>query len=326
MKLTTKELKALAHGTVSVKDTDDGYTAFYRFSDRQMAYYEKTNTEFYIKSRCTASVRLEMVTDATALSFSYRAKKAATRRFCYFDLFVDGVMVAHEGKDPIDETTDTVALPLPEGTHRIALYLPALFSFEMKDVTLTDATFATPVTKKLKMLAMGDSITHGYDAVYAALSYVNITADALDASVVNQAIGAEIFNPGLIDADLDFTPDVITVAYGTNDYSKCTREQFTENATAFYAKLRPAFPAAKIFALLPIWRGDSHRVTAVGTFTEAKEIVRAAAEAQEGITVIDCDTFVPHLPAFFSDKYLHPNDLGFQCYAAGLLRALQAHL
>ncbi|MBE6604954.1 MAG: SGNH/GDSL hydrolase family protein [Ruminococcaceae bacterium] len=326
MKLTTKDLQALTHGAVSVKDTADGYTAFYRFSDKQMAYYETTNAEFYTKSFGTACVRLEMVTDATALSFSYRAKKAASRRFFYFDLFVDGVMIAHEGEDDTDGKTDTVTLPLPAGTHRIALYLPALFSLEVKDVTLTDATFATPVAKKLRLLAMGDSITHGYDAVYAALSYANITADALDASVINQGIGGEIFNPGIIDGDLGFAPDVITVAYGTNDYSKCTRNKFTENATAFYAQLRKSFPSAKIFALLPIWRGDNHRVTAVGTFTEAKEIIRAAAEAQEGVTVIDCDTFVPHLPAFFSDKFLHPNDLGFQCYAAGLLRALQKHL
>lgn len=326
MILSTNDLKSLAHGAVSVKEAADGYTAFYRFSDKQMDYYRETNHEFYKKTFCTASVRVEAVTDATALTFTYRAKKMASRTFFYLELFVDGAMVAHIGEDVAEEKTDTVTLSLPAGTHRIALYLPALFSLELKDVTLVDATFANPVKKARKMLAVGDSITHGYDAVYAALSYVNITADRLDASVVNQAIGAEIFNPGLVDGELGFTPDIITVAYGTNDYSKCARDAFVKNATEFYARLRQAFPAAKIFALLPIWRGDNHRVTAAGTFDEAKAIVRAAAEAQEGITVIDCDAFVPHLPTFFSDKHLHPNDMGFQCYAAGLVDAMRPYL
>ena len=326
MKLTTNDLRTLAHGAVSLKETADGYTALCRFSDKQIAYYKATNEEFYIKSFCTASARLEMTTDADSLSFAYRAKKGASRRFFYFDLYVDGAMTAHVGEDAVDEKSGTVAFALPAGTHRVALYLPALFSCELRDVTLENATFFTPVAKKMKMLAMGDSITHGYDAVYSSLSYVNILADALDASVVNQAIGAEFFNPDLIDADLGFTPDIITIAYGTNDYNGHTRAQMTADANEFYARLRKVFPTAKIFALLPIWRGDCDRVTAVGTFDEAKAIVRTAAEAQDGITVIDCGSFVPHLSEFFSDEFLHPNDMGFQCYANGLLRALQKHM
>lgn len=328
MTLTINDLRPLVHGAVSVKTTADGYVQLCRFSDKQMAYYKATNAEFYVKSFCTASVRIEMTTDADTLSFAYRARKAASRRFFYFDLYVDGTMTAHVGEDAVDEKTDTVTLSLPAGTHRVALYLPALFSCDIKDLTLENATFATPVAKSRKMLMIGDSITHGYDAVYSSLSYANLTADALDASMVNQAIGAEIFNPGLVDGNLGFTPDVITVAYGTNDYYKCTRENFVRNAGAFYARLRESFPTAKIFALLPIWRGDmanDHIYTEV-TFTEAKEIVRAAAEAQENTVVIDCDSFVPHLPEFFSDKFLHPNDIGFMCYARGLTAALQKHL
>lgn len=327
MKLTTKDLEALAHGAVSVKETADGYTHFFRFSDKQMDYYRETNNDFYIKSFGTASIRIELTTDATAISFTYRAKKSSSRTFFHFDLYVDGAMTAHVGKENAEALEEgTITLSLPEGEHRVALYFPALYAVTVKNFTLENATFATPVEKKLKMLTMGDSITHGYDAVYSSLSYANILADALGASMVNQAIGAEIFNPGLVDGDLGFTPDVITIAYGTNDYFKSARKEFIENANAFYTRLCKAFPTAKIFALLPIWRGDRDTVTRVGTFEEAKEIVRAAAEAQEGVTTIDCYTFVPHLPEFFSDKYLHPNDLGFQCYAAGLLKALQKHL
>ena len=326
MKLTAKDLKALTHGALTVKECADGYIHFYRFSDKQIAYYENTNTDFYHKAFATASLRFEAVTDASAISFSYHAEKMGSRKFFYFDLFVDGAMVAHVGAEGELEKDDKIMLSLPEGTHRIALYFPALYQVSVKDMVLENATFATPVEKKLKMLALGDSITHGYDAVYSALSYINITADALDASLVNQAIGAEIFNPGIVDGNLGFTPDIVTVAYGTNDFNKCTRAAFTESANEFYARLRSAFPNAKIFALLPIWRADGGYIHTEVTFDEAREIVRAAAEAQTGITVIDAYTFVPHLPAFYSDEYLHPNDLGSLRYAAGLLQALKQHL
>ncbi len=148
----------------------------------------------------------------------------------------------------------------------------------------------------------------------------------LHATAVNQGIGGEIFNPGLIDGEVGFTPDIITVAYGTNDYSKRTRADMTAAANEFYRRLREAFPTARIFALLPIWRGDTKtKVSAVGSFEEAKAIVRAAAEAA-GATVLDGNTFVPHLPEFFSDKYLHPNDFGFKFYADGVLAAMMPHL
>jgi len=326
MKLTINDLRALTHGAVSVRDTADGYTAFYRFNERQMGYYQSTNENFYAQSLCTAAIRLEMTTDADAITFAYRAKKASSQRLFYFDLSVDGTMLAHIGEDNTEEKEGSVALPLPAGTHRVVLYLPASFSVSLRDVVVKNATFATPITKQLKMLSMGDSITHGYHAVYPSLSYVNLIADALDASVVNQGIGAEVFNPGVVDGDLGFTPDVVTVAYGTNNWYKSTRQDFVRDAGEFYARVRKAFPTAKIFGMLPIWRSDCDRIVTEVTFAEAREIVRAAATATKNITVIDCDPFVPHLPDFFSDKSVHPNDLGFQCYAAGLLKALQKHL
>lgn len=326
MTLTTTELTALAHGAVRFEVSEDGFVSFFRFTEKQEAYYRETNPDFYKKTFATSNIRIEFLTDADEISFAYRTKKASSRRFCFIDLFVDGVMIAHHGENDCEDTAGTATFALPAGTHTVTIYLPGLFGLELGNLTLSDGATVTPVAKSRKMLIFGDSITQGYDAVYPSQSYANLIADMLHATAVNQGIGGEIFNPGLIDGEVGFTPDIITVAYGTNDYSKRTRADMTAAANEFYRRLREAFPTARIFALLPIWRGDTKtKVSAVGSFEEAKAIVRAAAEAA-GATVLDGNTFVPHLPEFFSDKYLHPNDFGFKFYADGVLAAMMPHL
>ncbi len=327
MKLTTTQLMALTHGAVRFEVTEGDFLSFYRFTEKQTAYYRDTNLDFYKKTFATSNIRLSFYTNASEFSVDYRVKKASSRKFCFFDLFVDGVMIAHCGDADCTEGNGTLTFALPAGEHLVTLYFPGLFGVELGNLTLPDGATVTPVKKSRKMLILGDSITQGYDAVYPSQSYANLIADMLAATSVNQGIGGEVFNPGLIDGEVGFTPDIITVAYGTNDYSKRTREDMTAAANEFYRRLRETFPTARIFALLPIWRGDTKtKVSAVGSFEEAKEIVRAAAEAQPGIVVLDGNTFVPHLPEFFSDKHLHPNDMGFKFYADGLYAAMLPYL
>lgn len=327
MKLNFEEIRAITVGAIDMQLTEDGYVALHRFSEKQRAYYKETNADYCKKAHSNSCQRLSFKTDATAFSLTYRTEKSTGRTFCFFDLYVDGVMVDHRGSQNCTSDAGTLAYTLPEGWKTVTLYLPLLFETQIKDVTFSDGASVLPNRPKRKMLALGDSITQGYDALYPSQGYVNQVADALDAEPVNQAIGGEIFNPGIVDGDLGFTPDFITVAFGTNDYFKQeSREEMERTANEFYRRVRESFPHTKIFAILPIWRGDCHRITKVGTFAQAKEIVRAAAAKLENTVVIDGNTFVPHLPEFFSDKHLHPNDLGFKFYAAALTAALAPYM
>ena len=182
------------------------------------------------------------------------------------------------------------------------------------------------VEKPLKLYAVGDSITQGYDAEYPSQSYANLLADKLNATAVNHGIGGEIFNLGMLDEDMDFCPDIITVAYGTNDWNKQTAENFERTAKEYYRRLRAAYPAAKIFAITPIWRGDKDNISKAGCFEDAIKIVTEAALAQPGVVVINGDKMIPHLASVCSDKYLHPNDFGFKFYAEALYDAMKPHL
>ena len=324
MKLTLQDVRMMTHGALDVREVD-GQFIFTRFTDRQQAYYDEIKPDFGVKAHATSGVRLEFFTDAEKFSFDYHTTIASSREFYYFDVFVDGVMVQHFGHDKIKEARSTVKVKLPEGKHRVAIYLPCLAEARICNVTVDDGATVEPVRKSRRMLCYGDSITQGYDAQYSSQTYANLTADKLDAEMIDQGIGGEIFRPALVDAEMNYTPDIVTIAYGTNDWSGQTRERTVACANEFYANVRKAFPHAKIFAITPIWRADDHRVTKVGVFEEGRQIVRDAAAAA-GATVIEGNGMIPHLPEVCSDKYLHPNDYGFKFYANALYDVLIPHL
>lgn len=325
MELTHEQLSALVKGAAYTDVNEQGYSVFHRFTKEAVAFYESTNKDFARKTQATAGVRLEFVTSSSTLSFKYVTDYASSRRFYYFDVFVDGVMVAHVGHENVESVINKFEMKLPEGTHEVRIYLPNLTKLAITRFTLDDGAELAPLQKSCKYLAYGDSITQGYDAKYASQSYVNLLADKLDAEVINQGIGGEVFRPELIDLAPDFDPDIITVAYGTNDWSGRTRERTEPAANEFYKKLRAKYPKAKIFAITPIWRADDHRITKIGSFEEGRAIVRNAALAS-GVTVIEGDGMIPHLPDVCSDLYLHPNDYGFKFYANALYDALLPHL
>ena len=323
MKLGLQDIRAITHGALTVRETAEGEIEFLRFTDAQIAYYERTNKDFYRKAFASAGVRLDFYTDSKTVAFTYAERYASSRRFYFFDVFVDGVMVKHFGHRDVMEVKGRIEIALDGAEHRVQIYFPNLAQAKLVALELDDATTVIkPVARSKKLLCYGDSITQGYDAEYASQSYANLLADKLDAEMVDQAIGGERFCPGLLEGELKYDPDIITVAYGTNDWSGREKQSTVEAAHAFFAELRRRYPAAKIYAITPIWRADDHRITKIGTFEQGRQIVRDAAKAS-GIPVIEGDGMIPHLPDVCSDLYLHPNDFGFKFYANALLAAIE---
>lgn len=325
MKLNLEQMKEITLGALKIETNGAGEYCFYRFTEHQMEDVYIEIPDFYKKSKAAAGVRLDFLTDSESLSFRYTIKSGSSRKFYFFDCFVDGVLVSHEGEMEMSDKAGeiTVTLGTDKRERRVTLWLPGLSIVRLSDVTLDDGASLRRAPTACKILVLGDSITQGYDAVYPSQSYANKMAWALDAEIVNQAIGGEIFRPAILDEELPFTPDLITVAFGTNDWSGQTAEAFEKNADGFYTKLAGLYPDTPVFAILPIWRADWEKVTRTKPFHESREILRTLAEKHPNFRVIDGMTLTPHLPAFFSDLYLHPNDLGFQIYAQELVRQMK---
>ena len=324
MKLTTEQIKSILTGAIRFEESELGLCPR-RFNERQpLPYCER----YALHTRASAGVRLSFITDSSSFEMTYFARTVSSQYFCYFDVFLDGKEVMHFGHDNVTEVASTLHLDLPEGEHTVTVYFPNLFETVIRSVSLDDGASLAPAKRPLRYFAFGDSITQGYICERASLSYANQIADKLNAEITNFGIGGDVFSPHLIDFDADVAdPDIITVAYGTNDWNKTTRERTLEKSHEFYARLRERFPHAKIFAITPIWRADTDRVTDVGALPDSiTDIVTAAASAQQGITVIRGWELVPHIPDLFYDLYLHPNDMGFRCYADALFEKMTPYL
>jgi lysophospholipase L1-like esterase len=211
-------------------------------------------------------------------------------------------------------------IALSEKESIVEIYVPWSKGVRIKSLCIDDGASLKPYFRSRKLLAFGDSITHGSSAEYPSLSYIQRLARMLDADLESRAVGGEVFNFELAERERICTdPDIVTVAYGTNDWAWRKGERFDRECPAMLASLAKKYARAKIFVITPIWRKDWDRDAMSGkTIRGICQEIRTYAEAYDNVTVIDAWDFVPHLPAFFADGTLHPNDLGMGIYAERL--------
>lgn len=198
------------------------------------------------------------------------------------------------------DSTDTVfgkQFRLGVGIKRVRIIFPwsvasALVALELD----RDATIVT-VAKERTMLMFGDSITQGYDAMAPEHAYAVQIADFMNAETRNKGIGGEQFRANLALLDDEVEPDVITVAYGTNDWAHSTKDVFEQSCKEFYTNLRNTYPEAKIVALTPIWRADIQDEKQIGEpLSYIAQYIKKVSEHVSDMMVIDCMDFVPHNP------------------------------
>ena len=333
MILTVDDLRELAQGTEEVF-CEGGYTVLARFNRAERELYEKT--EFRLKSSATSAVQLVFKTDAEAMRLKVNLScYALSHSYFNIDVFVDDVYFDSMGNIAEDEADIYQTFEMGEfekeftfekGEKTVRIVFPGTCTAQIAELSLHGASFAQPVKRNKKMLAYGDSITQGYEAVHPSNAYVVKLAHALDAEVINKAIGGEIFFPPLSEIKSSITPDYITVAYGTNDWGRTTPDIFRANCRAFYVNIAKHYPSAKIFALTPIWRRDFEESRPFGSFLEIARIIKEETADIPNVTLIDGFDLVPHDSTYFADLRLHPNDQGFLHYAENLEKALRPFL
>lgn len=329
MKLDTTQLGKIVHNALSYSFDEKGSLYVCRFTKQQQDTYAKESADWAMKTRSSASVTLDFVTDSDYITLKFNLYPGSSQKYGSIDLFVDGVF--HDSRVAEDLSISLAGFPLPAGQHRVTVYLPWSAETVVHEVHLSDGATVTPVEKRCKLLCFGDSITQGYISKFASLSYVNQVARALDAEVINQGIGGYVFNEETIDESiLDIKPDIITVAYGTNDYSRYeTAEDYTEETGRYIQKLGRLFPDTPIVGILPIYRNDKNhnarKLYRTYSLDDARKILRDHYRALPNGHVVE-ETGIPHLPQFFAADFLHPNDFGFSLIAQGIVSKLQGVL
>ena len=302
--------------------------SFCRFTQAEQETYRE-NPDFYRKTFSNSNMVISFFTDAGNLLLEYEAKSASSRNFSFLDVKVDGILISHTGSEDLREENDLIlSLPLPGKECKVEIFLPPLAGIRIKKMELSRATLFRAAPRKKRIVSYGDSITQGYDALFPSCSYTAILAENLQAELVNKAIGGDIFNPALAAAGKCLQkPDLITTAYGTNDWSKSpSREELLNNCEGFFSGIRKCYTDTPIVAILPIWRKDNDRMPPSGNFFEVRNEIRKIVEKFADIYTIDGLALTPHLPDFFSDKYLHPNDSGFMLMGHNLISEIRKSL
>lgn len=326
MKLNTSQLGKIIHNVLSYSFDENGKLHFHRFSQEQREIYALESQDWAMKTQSSASVTLDFVTDSDFIALKFDLYPGSSQKWGSIDLYVDGVFYANRYAD--DLSIKLAGFRLPEGQHRVTVYFPWSAQSVVSEVHLSDGASIIPVEKDLKLLCFGDSITQGYTSKYTSLSYVNQVSRALDAEVVNQGIGGYYFNETTIDESiLSCKPDIITVAYGTNDYSRYeTAEEYALNTGKYIQKLASLFPDTKIVGILPIYRNDQNyqvrKLYRSYSLEDARQILRQQYEALPNGYVLE-ETGIPHIPQVYAPDFLHPNEFGFSLMSQGVIRKLK---
>ena len=162
----------------------------------------------------------------------------------------------------------------------------------------------------------------GTHTEYTSLSYANRLAAYFGWDMLNQAVAGYWFDGKWVDGKIDFKPELITVAFGTNDwYIDDGIEAFERESRAFFEKMTKEFPNVPIAAILPVWRVNIDTPKSVTLRELSQKLADVAAEF-DNVHVIDAFGFIPHLPEFYADDGVHPNALGHAEYARGVADTL----
>lgn len=320
MILTLEQMREIARGAARV-EMEDGWFCLRRFTERQAnAYLDLGEEGLYRRTFSTAGVRLALHTDSQRLSFSYRRTAATSRQTAYFDVYEDGLMTAHFGFDTAQPERGRIEIALTSGEHDVEVYFPWEACFALQDVTLDDGAAVRGIRRKKRLLAFGDSITQGVYSRHPSLSYACRLADLLEADLCNKGIGGDMVRPELLcEPEPDGAPDLITVAYGTNDWGCRTQEEFSELYSLFIKRVTALYPGVPVFAITPVWRTDWSKkgVKMAIPASEVENLIRKACQGADGVRVISGWKMIPACADFYYDG-VHPNDLGFGTYAANL--------
>lgn len=325
MKLTFEQIQEILQGA-AYTETINGALHLYRFTKEQNELYRRTSAESYKRSLSTSGIRLEFSTNSPTLSIEVEVVSGSSRNYFSHDIYVNGTIISSFGSQATIAGIFSHTCALGDGDKDVCIYFPWSAASAIRSMELADGSTCSPITKTYKMLMYGDSITQGYDAALTSHSYASRLTARLNADSINRGIGGERFFPDLAELSEETSPDIVTVAYGTNDWKYSTKEAFEQNCSKFFRILSQRYPQSKIFAISPIWRANPERITDVGEFFYVRTYIQQIIKDLPNVVMIDGYDFVPHDPSYFADLRVHPNDEGFAHYATHLYEEIKKYL
>lgn len=302
--------KLLFKNCISIIQTPKGWLPL-RFTEKQLQIYQEQYGDscYVMRARSGAGVCMEFWTEQNNLSFEFEAE--VTRGNMSFDIYENdqfqrSISVKNQKQGVV--TYDKRGT----GVSKITIYLPYTCPLMIRNIQFGD-WIPVNTEKKKKILMLGDSITQGVQAMRPSYAYAALVARNLEAELLNQGVGGTVFNHNVIEEHLPFSPDVVIVAYGTNDFVYYQNlDEFQEQADLFLKKLHRIYNDKNVFVITPTWR-------ILGTEQEEQRFVEFCDEIKKiaetyGFYSMDGLEIIPHEKDYLFD-HVHPNEKGFALYA-----------
>jgi lysophospholipase L1-like esterase len=228
-------------------------------------------------------------------------------------------------------TMQSVELALT-GAGPYTLYFPELWLPEIDRIeVLGGALRARPA--RPRWLAYGDSITEGWCASAAALCWTARAARQLDLDILNFGYsGAARGEIAAAEMLAKQTADVITVAFGTNCWSRVAHDGdlFAATLRTFLQIVRAGQPHTPIVAISPTLRPDGEQRANARGLTHAQLRHVFERTVQEKIESDDYLYLIEGLPLVNVNELaadgIHPNDAGHANIADAVTLQLRAIL
>jgi len=293
-----------------------------RFTESQLKRYIDYSqySNFEIRARCLSGAFIGARSKSRIIEITLALRRRA-RNYMGLDLEIDG-LITKSIRMELNPEINIIGLRLAEFSdeklREIKIYLPVSVEIDILSLSIDGDPLPKP---RRKILFLGDSITQGMECVSPVCIYPTVTAKILRADFINQGVGGYFFDPLILDQNLPFNPEIITVSYGVNDWNMNFSAQTIKKASSeYFEKLRRFYPDALIFAITPIWTNKETEQKSAGRIQDIRVIIEDVA-ISNGCTPINGLSLVPHDITYFADDF-HPNEKGHLIYGANLARLL----
>lgn len=313
MKISNRSLEKYVYGSYRT-EYEKGYMSFCHYTEEQVEYFKNVSEFWWVRANYTHSVTIEMITDATEISFDYKMWEKYDA-YDTMEVYVDGLCYGIKYLKDMPEK-GRVSFDLPNGEKSVTVYFPIDRKVWIKGFALNGSTCKKVKKKKGKILWMGDSITQGFGTFRTGETYVNVANRALNYDVINQGIGGYVFDERALTSMPVCTFDKIIIAFGTNHYGA---ENFEEEVQKYFTRLNELYPSIPTFVLTPIWRRGDEQVQQ--KLEQARQTICKICAQYPNVKTVDGKTLIPPLEEYFYDG-LHPNALGGVIYGNNVAKVV----
>lgn len=147
--------------------------------------------------------------------------------------------------------------------HTVRLWLPALRAAKLRYVCAKGGSskelYVRPLTYEKQLLVLGDSVAQGFCAEQPQLAWPALVARQLKAELINQSVGAQVFQPAALmglEGIEALKPDVVVVALGANyKYGRCIEHMIAREISAYINQVAKMWPSAALLIVAPNKQG-----------------------------------------------------------------------